>query len=280
MLPSDADAVLDVMNAAFADLDIRLGRPAPPSANEPGPGLVRIRHLIGTDPGGAWVADDGGDVVGAALALVREGIWGLSLLVVQPGRQSTGTGSALLRAALDHGSDARGGIILASEDPRALRAYARAGFELRPAFDVRGRVQRRPPRPVAVRDGRWPQDGPLVDAVGRAVRGAAHGGDVQALLAGGASLSIHEEAGFAVWRGATLRLLAARGEAVAAELLRAFLAAVPGDEDVDISFITQGQDWAVRVVLEAGLELRPGGAVFVRGDVGPMRPYLPSGSYL
>jgi len=34
------------------------------------------------------------------------------------------------------------------------------------------------------------------------------------------------------------------------------------------------------VVLEAGLQLRPSGGTFVRGDVGPMRPYLPSGAYL
>jgi hypothetical protein len=36
----------------------------------------------------------------------------------------------------------------------------------------------------------------------------------------------------------------------------------------------------VRPVLDAGLVLKPGGAVFVRGDVGPLTPYLPSGAYL
>ena len=33
-------------------------------------------------------------------------------------------------------------------------------------------------------------------------------------------------------------------------------------------------------MLDAGLALKPGGAVFVRGDVGPFAPYLPSGAYL
>ena len=33
-------------------------------------------------------------------------------------------------------------------------------------------------------------------------------------------------------------------------------------------------------VLDAGLPLRNDGAVFVRGDVGPLRPYIPSGAYL
>jgi len=30
----------------------------------------------------------------------------------------------------------------------------------------------------------------------------------------------------------------------------------------------------------ARLELRPSGAVLLRGDVGPFRPYLPGGAYL
>src|SRR5438094_800614 len=80
--------------------------------------------------------DDDGTCVGAALALVREGIWGLSLLVVAPGHQSNGTGRALLDAALRHAEGARGAIILASEDFRALRVYAGAGFDLRPALDA------------------------------------------------------------------------------------------------------------------------------------------------
>jgi len=33
-------------------------------------------------------------------------------------------------------------------------------------------------------------------------------------------------------------------------------------------------------VLDAGLALRVDGAVFVRGEVGRFRPYLPSGAYL
>src|SRR4051794_33747030 len=96
MKTSDADAVLDVMGAAFDDLSRRLGQGGdPPPANR-APGLGRIRHLIDTDPEGAWVFETDGVVDGAALALLREGLWGLSLLVVAPGAQSSGQGSALL----------------------------------------------------------------------------------------------------------------------------------------------------------------------------------------
>ena len=82
--------------------------------------------------------EDGGELTGAAIALVREGVWGLSLLVVRPGRQSSGLGRALLDRALAYGDAVRGGIILASPDPRALRLYARAGFELHPTVDATG----------------------------------------------------------------------------------------------------------------------------------------------
>src|SRR3712207_3542342 len=94
LVPDDAPAVLDVMVAAFDDLAIRSGE-GPPPPPHPAPGHLRIRHLAGTDPGGAWLAEDDGQVVGAALALLREGLWGLSLLVVRPAVQSRGTGRAL-----------------------------------------------------------------------------------------------------------------------------------------------------------------------------------------
>src|SRR5215204_911391 len=125
MCDDDVATVHEITVAAFADLDGRDGNPeAPP---DPAGALLRIRHLMATDRGGAWVAVDAADVpVGAALGLVRDGVWGLSLLVVRPDVQSAGAGGALLRAALDHGRAARGAIILSSSDPRALRAYHRA----------------------------------------------------------------------------------------------------------------------------------------------------------
>src|SRR5919206_3220696 len=112
----DDEAVYEVQVAAFQDLERRLGWEVSEVPGDPAPGLRRIRHLAATDPGGAWVATDGDEVIGAALALVREGLWGLSLLVVRPGRQSGGAGRALLHAALEHADGTRGGLILASED--------------------------------------------------------------------------------------------------------------------------------------------------------------------
>jgi GNAT superfamily N-acetyltransferase len=103
MSSEDVVAVHELSVAAFEDLGRRLHEdPHPPPELESS--LVRINHLIDTDPSGAWVAEDDGRVVGAALALVREGLWGLSLLVVDPARQSEGIGRALLARSLEHGT--------------------------------------------------------------------------------------------------------------------------------------------------------------------------------
>lgn len=280
LVPDDAQAVVDLQRRSFGDLDRRMHLPVAPPPKDPAPGLRRVEHLAETDPDGAWLAvDDDGNAVGAALALVREGIWGLSLLVVDPDHQSAGMGRALLDASLRTAEGTRGGIILASEDPRALRAYHRAGFALRPVMDASGPVRVRPEPCAAVREARWPEDLPLMEAVSRAVRGASHAVDL-AVYAGhfGTRMFVHDDGGYAVGREHDLVLLAADDDRVARALLRTILAGAPGEYDVP--FLDAQQEWAFDEVLAAGLRLRPSGAVCVRGEVGPMRPYIPSGAYL
>lgn len=278
MAAEDADAVLDLSFVTFGELEQRMGvEPSPPPADR-GPGLRRITHLVGTDPGGAWVATGAdGRIEGAALGIVREGVWGLSLLIVHPDAQSNGTGSALLRAALEHGNGTDRGIILASEDHRALRAYVRAGFALRPVMDAGGAVKNPPAAPDAVRRVRWPEDREIIDAASRHVRGATHAAEVPVFLESGVEIRVHDGGGWVAFDGEKVRCLAATDDAVAIELLQAVLAGTP---KAKVEFLTAGQDWAFRTVLEAGLDLRPSGAVMVRGDVGPLRPYVPSGAYL
>ena len=261
----------------FEELDRRYGDyPGPTPA--PAQGHARLRHLLATDPGGAWVAELDGEIAGCALGILREGLWGLSLLFVRPDVQSAGVGRALLERAHDYGRDARGRIVLSSKDPRALAAYARLGLALHPCVMATGR-----PRGVAapedLRPG-TPADFPLADAVDRAVRGAAHGGDLRVLLGGGRRLLVAPGRGYAVMDGGSVRLLAAFDEAGAQDVLRGALASAGGGEAM-VEYISAAQDWAVPVCLDAGLALIPHtGAVFVDGDVGPFRPYLPSGAYL
>jgi predicted N-acetyltransferase YhbS len=89
----DIDAVREIQTAAFQALDRSHGEPT----IEVTPAVVerqrgRVRHFLTNDPEGSWVATSDGTVVGAALALRREGLWGLSLLVVNVDRQSHGIG--------------------------------------------------------------------------------------------------------------------------------------------------------------------------------------------
>jgi GNAT superfamily N-acetyltransferase len=243
--------------------------------------LSRIRHLGETDPGGAWIAERDGEVVGVAQAILREGIWGLSLFAVVEEHQGRGVGRELLEAAYAYGEGtARGHMVLSSERPAAMRRYARLGLELRPAVAASGIVR----HDVALEADGVAEAGPeaieLADAIGREVRGAGHGGDLAVALAGGARLFVLEDRAFGLLRGGSVMLLAGRDEAAAARVLRALFAAAGPGATVSVDFLTAGQDWAVRTCLDAGLALSPDGPVFTRGELGPLRPYIPSGAYL
>ena len=276
-LASDIDVVHDLSVEAFQDLNRRFNEPPEP----PGPlaaSRIRMGRLLAADPGGAWVAERRGEVVGCSLAVLREGLWGLSLLAVSPSAQSSGLGRELLDRAWEYGAGARGWIVLSSRDPRALRSYARLGLDLHPAVAARGHARRTAP-PPDVRPG-TNDDLPLAAEVDRAVRGAAHGDDIVALLEAGGDLLVLPGRGYAVLRDGTIRVLAAHDEQAAATLLRGCLAGA-GAHEVSVEWITSAQQWAVAPCLEAGLELRADlGGVFLAGDVGPFQPYLPSGAYL
>jgi len=47
-------------------------------------GIARVAHLRRTDPGGCWVAELDGEIIGTALGLIREGVWGFSLFGLLP----------------------------------------------------------------------------------------------------------------------------------------------------------------------------------------------------
>jgi GNAT superfamily N-acetyltransferase len=276
---ADLPAVHDVNVRAFDDLARRLGGQEP-SASGLDAALARLRRLLATDPGGAWLAELDGTVAGAALALVREGLWGLSLLVVDPHVQGRGAGRELLARAFAYGAGARGHVILSSTDPRAMRAYARLGLRTHPCIAATGQPQG-VAMPEDVRPG-GPEDLPLTEAVDRAVRGAAHGADLLAMLEGGHEMLVAPGRGYAFVRGGQVRMAAAFDDEGARTVLRAALARVAErGERADVDFVSALQGWAVDVCLEARLELRAdAGCVFTGGDVGPFSPYLPSGAYL
>ncbi len=133
----------------------------------------RIGYLLAADPGGAFVAERDGRVIGVAQAMQREALWVLSFLAVDPEAQRSGAGRALISAALGYG-DRTHGLICSSDHPAALRLYATAGFSLRPALRTVGLVDRGalPPGSVRVRSGTT-ADLELVAGISRELRGAA-----------------------------------------------------------------------------------------------------------
>jgi GNAT superfamily N-acetyltransferase len=242
----------------------------------------RVAHVQATDPGGAWVAEEpGGALVGMAMALVREGIWGLSLFAVAEHRRNRGVGRELLEACFGHGADARGHLILSTESPAAMRRYARLGLELRPCVSAAGIVDRtRLPAADGVVDA-GPDGIPVADAIGRAVRGAGHGVDLETALEDpGSKLLLLEDRAFAWVREERIMLVAGLDEPAATRTLQAAFAATPAGSTASVDFMTAGQDWAIRACLDAGLALSPDGPFFTGGDLGPLRPYIPSGAYL
>jgi GNAT superfamily N-acetyltransferase len=277
MEEGDLVAVHHANMRAFVDLDRRLGHEYAGPMPELGSALIRLRRLLATDPGGAWVAERGGAIAGAALALLRERMWGLSLLFVDPAAQGRGVGRELLARARAYGDGARGFAVLSSSDPWAMRAYARLGLAMHPSVSAEGTPRVADP-PAEVREG-GPTDLPLTVEVDRAVRGAAHGDDVLAMLAAGNRMLVAPGRGYAILRGNEARLVAAFDEEGARLLLRGALARL-GD-GAFVQWITATQQWALQECLDAGLVVNTGaGCVFLGGDVGPFRPYLPTGSYL
>jgi predicted N-acetyltransferase YhbS len=280
LLPDDVPAAARSAYATFEELDARLGTPAPPWDDAVrGWQERRVAHLQGTDPAGAWVAEDDGAVVGVALALRRGPLWFLSLLTVEPGRQGAGLGRRLLDAALATAAGAPAALIMASPDPRALHRYAAAGFALHPAYDARGEADRTAlPAGLGVRDGNWAADADLVEDVVRSRRGAGLGPDVGALA--GCGLLVAEDGadrGYALTSSGRVVGVGATDAALAHRLLLAALAASTGT--VELGFVTADQPWAVDALLAARLPLKAGTSQCRRGALGPMSPYLPTGAY-
>jgi GNAT superfamily N-acetyltransferase len=283
MRPEDATAVYETASTAlFESMEERevLRRRTPEQVENR---KARYGHFLRHDPGGAWLAEDGGRVSGVAISVVRGRVLVLSLLAVDAAHRGTGLGRELLGRALAYGKGCEGAMIASSGHPAAMRSYARAGFDLHPTLSASGTVRREAiPTGLDVRDGEE-QDLELAAGVDRAVRGAAHGPDLEHMLATGSRLIVAERPsgmGYVADHKGSPAVLAATDPGVARDLLWACLERTPPGEKADVDWITGGQNWAVAVTLEAGLSLSPAGPICTRGDLGPLTPYLPSGPFL
>jgi predicted N-acetyltransferase YhbS len=277
MTEADARAVLELTAETFDDLSRRHGEEPEPPPADLDVAELRYRAFPVHDPEGSWVAEDERGLAGCALATKREGVWGLSLLVVRPGMQSAGVGSELLRRAHAYAHDAEGRIIMASPDPRAIRAYARLGLELHPCFVANG-APRGLSAPEGLRVGTV-DDIPFVEQVDRFARGGGRRSSIETMLAMGQTMLVLPERGYAFLGDEALRTLGALDDESAAAVLRGALSRVEGT--IRIGSFTAAQQWAVGVFLDAGLEISSSrGPMFLSGELGGFRPYVPSGAFL
>jgi GNAT superfamily N-acetyltransferase len=285
MRPEDVPDAERVSDEGFFELDSRTHRPDGPaparrSERHRAGWMERTRHLVEHDPGGCWVAEDDGGIVGIATSFRRETLWCLATYAVLPRRQGQGIGKPLLAAAMTHGRGCTRAMLSASSDPRAARIYRQAGFDLHPQMFLAGTVDRTAIQVVEkVREGSA-ADVDLMDSLDRAARGAGHGVD-HALMQRTWRLLVSDTttgSGYAYLdeRG-RLGLLAASNRRTATRLLWSALA--EGPEEAAVPHVTAANQWVLDVGFAAGLRLHQDGYLGLRG-MKPPAPYVHNGALL
>ncbi len=286
MADTDVPGAVEAFDSGFLAMRARFGLPITGnSIQDEQRRQDRTRHFLATDPGGSWVADDDGAIIGMSQSFVREDYWMLSQLGTVPGVQGRGLGRELLRLALSHGDPSSPGTIQCSRDPKAMALYSSFGFNLHPVVAAWGHLR---PGAVARPDNveRVEADDvaeshlAIVTAIDRQVRGSARTIDIASMLSQpGNRLLLHGDRAYAVAKDERIVTLGAQDEESASLVLRTMLAEAPDGETIEVNWLTSAQQWAIRALTQAGIELRPSGPVMVRGMNGPPSPYIPSGGY-
>lgn len=287
MTVDDLPRAQQISSAAFLEVDRRTYQrawpePQPRPPHRAAAWTERTAHLLSTDPGGCWVADQDGAVVGFAASMVRELMWILSSFAVDPAAQRGGFGRLLLDAARTHGRGCLRGMFNASQDPGALRLYRLAGFDLVPQMLLWGPVSRSV-LPVVrhVRAG-VEGDRDLLDSLDRRTRGAAHGPDHAAMGRSARLLVIDRAAGsgyaYVDPAGAPVCLAATDRRAASALVWEGLAASDPG-VPVEIPHVSPANTWALDVATAARLSIYTRGLLALRNVRDPA-PYLPHPSLL
>jgi GNAT superfamily N-acetyltransferase len=281
MVDSDVPAAVRAWDHAFQAMRATYGLPASTMTDADNLRLRRrMRHFLETDPEGSWVAEEGDTVVGLSQSFVRDGYWVLSMLATAPDSQRRGLGRELLQLAMGNADSAGPGSIQASRDPGAMSLYTSAGFSLHPVVTGKGMV-----RPGSVSfDPRVRHsdrsDIETVAAIDRSVRGSERSLDIVAMLdEPGSRLLLLDDRGYVVAKQDRVVTLGARDDESATTLLKAALAQMSEGDQVEVNWLTAHQQWAIRTLVDAGVELVPSGPMMVRGMPGPPAPYIPSGAY-
>lgn len=300
---TDLGACARTWKLAIDDYQARLNQPA--TSDDLAPLRRLLAHLLATDPDRFWVAERAGadgrppddtdsgppDLAGFASASVREGLWFLAMLFVNPGMQAGGIGGSLMdRAQAGRDVDPGGPAVPSPDDPgdSGIRCwgmctdaaqpisnalYARRGMVPRvPVWRLFGEVRRWsavPPLPrtlEAVRFDVLASDGPdghrrlaaLVDELDREIVGSAHGVDHAFMRREGrAGFLVRERAGralgYAYCSGSgRLGPVAALDPALHPALIGVAVRETPTPGPVAL-WVPGTADRATRALLEAGL---------------------------
>lgn len=287
MRPDDVAAAERLSDDSYHAVDLEHAMPAGVlparrSADRASWWRQRTSHLLAGDPGGCWVAEQGGELIGVAISFRRELMWLLASFAVRRDLQGAGLGKALLDAALGYGAGCLRGMFAASPDPKAVRRYRLAGFTLHPQMLLHGTVHRdRLPVAPHVREG-TARDFDLMDSVDRHARGSAHGPD-HPVLAERCRLVVIDRpsaSGYAYLNeSGSPVLLAATDRRTASSLLWEALGSAPRDAPITVGHITAANEWAIDVGIAARLAVHQRGYLCLRQMKPPM-PYLHHGSLL
>ena len=127
---TDVERTYAVFLEAADDLNARVGRP--PRAGTGAPphrALALRRSCVRHDGERFWVAEADGAVVGFAIAILRDDVWHLAALHVQPAHQGRGIGSELMRRSMAGAGPTTALTVLTDAvNPISNAIYMRAGM--------------------------------------------------------------------------------------------------------------------------------------------------------
>ncbi|MFI5624936.1 GNAT family N-acetyltransferase [Nocardioides sp. NPDC051685] len=191
MQPEDVPLAERLSAEAFYELDVRIRRPHETEpekrpAEQAEKWNRRTQRFLDTDPEGCVVAVDEHGLAGFATSIRRDdAVWALATFAVRPGLQGQGVGKRILSLAAQHGAGCPRWMLSASDDPKAVRRYRLAGFDLHPQMVLSGQVDRSAlPTVGGLRQGSLDDVG-LLDRIDRLARGAGHGPDHETLASMG-----------------------------------------------------------------------------------------------
>jgi GNAT superfamily N-acetyltransferase len=133
MTEQDVPGAVEAFDSGFLSMQARYGLPITGNSIQAERRRQnRTSHFLATDPGGSWVADDEGQIVGMSQSFVRDDYWVLSQLGTVPGRQGRGLGRELLRLASPMATRAAAGPSNAHAIPRRWRSTPASGSPCTP----------------------------------------------------------------------------------------------------------------------------------------------------